>query len=111
MKSLFVVDMQNDFLLNDGKLNLGHDTKELRERVASFVKDFKGHVSFTQDSHNTESCEFKLFPQHCLVETDGWEIVDELIAAVDGRTPINSQGGRSCPDPLIFTLTDAGSPR
>jgi len=89
MKTLFVVDMQKDFLLNDGKLNLGHDTKGLRERIGSFIKEFKGHVALTQDTHDADSCEFAAFPPHCLIETEGWELVDEVISVAQEREPIN----------------------
>lgn len=77
-KALIVVDMQNDFLLNDGKLNLGHDTKKLREEVASFIKSFDGLLYFTFDNHHEDDCEFKTFPKHCIEHTKGHKLVDEI---------------------------------
>lgn len=85
MKTLYVIDVQNDFLLNDGKLNLGHDTKELRERIAAYIKDFKGHVVLTQDTHEMGSCEFNAFPEHCILSSKGWDIVDEVKEAIKPR--------------------------
>jgi len=75
---LIVVDCQKDFLLPDGKLNLGHDTKKLIKDISDFVKGFEGDVIYTLDSHKKDSCEFKLFPEHCVRDTVGMELVEEL---------------------------------
>lgn len=96
MNTLFIVDCQNDFLLNDGKLNLGHDTSDLRCKIASYAKDFKGHVVATMDTHNNESCEFKNFPEHCLIHTEGWELVAEVMTSLENRKQIIPQNN----DPL-----------
>lgn len=88
MKTLFVIDMQKDFLLDSGKLNLGHDTKDLIQRVSHYIRDFKGHVVLTQDSHNADSCEFPAFPEHCIFESEGWDLADDIYASVQGRRPV-----------------------
>jgi len=80
MKTLIVVDCQNDFLLNEGSLNLGHDTKELRDNLANFVKNFDGKIYFTYDNHKEDDCEFANFPKHCVENTQGVMLVDELKA-------------------------------
>jgi len=79
-KVLVVVDMQNDFLLEEGSLNLGHDTKELREKVAELAKGFEGKVYFTYDNHQEDDCEFGTFPKHCVEHTSGHQLVEELKA-------------------------------
>jgi len=88
---LVVVDMQNDFLLNDGALNLGHDTAALRKRVADFVRGFDGQVYLTYDSHGEDAAEFKAFPKHCIKGTKGAEICDEVAEAAKGGQPIPKQ--------------------
>lgn len=77
-KVLVIVDMQNDFLLNEGSLNLGHDTTELREKVAKFAKNFDGKVYFTYDNHQDDDCEFATFPKHCVEHSEGHKLVSEL---------------------------------
>jgi len=82
MKLLIVVDMQNDFLNKDGKLYIGHDTKELQGRVANFVKAFDGDIMLTMDRHSKGDPEFKLFPEHCIEETEGTKIVEPIEDAI-----------------------------
>lgn len=80
---LVVVDMQNDFLLEEGKLFLGHDTSELRKKVADFAYDFNGWVYVTRDVHRKGSCEHGKgpgqFPEHCLMDTWGASLVKEIL--------------------------------
>ena len=85
-KALIIVDMQNDFLLSEGSLNLGHDTKKLRENIADLVKTFEGPLYFTADRHNNDDCEFETFPKHCLDLTQGCKLVSEIIEALKGKT-------------------------
>lgn len=79
MKGLLVVDMQNDFLdLEKGALNLGHDTTELQNRVATFIKNFEGDIVISYDSHRENSCEFELLPPHCIEGTWGHELAGPI---------------------------------
>jgi len=84
-KVLIVVDMQNDFLLDEGSLNLGHDTKDLRERMAEFVDKFEGRLYLTYDNHQEDDCEFETFPKHCIEHTNGHKLVNELKAVIRGK--------------------------
>lgn len=77
-KILVIVDMQNDFLLPEGALYLGHDTSKLRGRVASFAKTFDGKVIATMDLHETDDVEFEQFPKHCINGSHGQELCDEI---------------------------------
>ena len=79
MKVLIVVDMQNDFITG----SLGSKLAEnIVEKVVNKVKAFDGTVIFTRDTHfenylNTR--EGKNLPvKHCIKDTFGWEICDEL---------------------------------
>lgn len=79
MKYLIVVDMQNDFI--DGALG----TKEAVS-IVPFVKEkiegFEGKVIYTRDTHKEsymETQEGKKLPvPHCIIDTEGWDICDEL---------------------------------
>lgn len=82
MKFLIVVDMQRDFI--DGALG----TKEAQmivPKVKAKVEDYiqKGYtVVFTRDTHHSEylfTQEGRKLPvEHCIINTDGWQICDEL---------------------------------
>lgn len=81
-KVLIVIDMQNDFITG----SLGSKDAEaivpcVRAKVKEYV-DNKDAVIFTKDTHYTnysDTLEGKMLPiKHCIVETEGWEICDEL---------------------------------
>lgn len=81
MKVLVVVDMQNDFI--DGALG----TKEavaIVPNVAEKIKNFDGKIVFTRDTHEEnymDTQEGKNLPvPHCIRETEGWKIREELEA-------------------------------
>lgn len=79
MKYLIVVDMQVDFISG----SLGSDeAKGIVLKVVEKVKNFDGRVIFTRDTHSHEylnTQEGKNLPVlHCVKDTDGWQICDEL---------------------------------
>lgn len=86
MEVLVVVDMQNDFI--DGSLG----TKEavsIVPKVADKIKNFKGLVLATRDTHeenylNTQEGT-NLPVQHCIRDTRGWELNDEIASLIDGN--------------------------
>ena len=79
---LIVVDMQNDFV--DGALG----TKEAQAMVPALLHKIEEEVAkgteliFTQDTHMEDYMDTlegeKLPVEHCIYQTEGWEIVDEL---------------------------------
>lgn len=82
MKLLIVVDMQNDFVTG----NLG--TKEavaivpnVKKKIEKYLSN-NGAIYFTKDTHwdgYLDTQEGKKLPvEHCIIGTNGWEIVDEL---------------------------------
>ena len=79
MKYLIVVDMQNDFIT--GSLGSEHAEKIVPD-VVKKVKNFAGKVIFTRDTHFADYMQTqegkKLPVQHCIKDTDGWQICDEL---------------------------------
>ena len=87
-KVLIVVDMQNDFITG----SLGSEDAEaivpcVRAKVKEYV-DNEDVVIFTKDSHFESyldnTLEGKMLPvEHCILETEGWKICDELQEFVD----------------------------
>ena len=79
MKYLIVVDMQNDFITG----SLGSElANKIVPDVVEKVKKFTGKVIFTRDTHFVDYMQTqegnKLPVQHCIKDTDGWQICDEL---------------------------------
>ena len=79
MKFLIVVDMQNDFIAG----SLGSKFAEaIVSNVVEKVKNYDGTVIFTRDTHFADymdTQEGKNLPvQHCIKDTTGWDICDEL---------------------------------
>lgn len=84
MKYLIVVDMQNDFTV--GTLGSPH-AAAIIPNVVEKVKAFSGKVIFTRDTHGTDYLQTqegkKLPVVHCVKDTNGWQICDELIPYVE----------------------------
>lgn len=84
MKFLIVVDMQNDFI--SGALGSDMATNIVPEVVAK-VKSFDGKIIFTRDTHFENYMETqegnKLPVPHCIKDTEGWQICDELAPCVE----------------------------
>ncbi len=79
MNYLIVIDMQVDFI--NGALG-SNQAKAIVSVVADKVKSFNGRVIFTRDTHldnYLQTQEGKNLPiPHCIKNTDGWHICDEL---------------------------------
>ena len=82
MKTLIVVDMQNDFI--DGALG----TKEavsivpnVKKKIAEYIAN-GDKVLYTRDSHDEdymETNEGKHLPvKHCVIGSHGWKVADEV---------------------------------
>lgn len=79
MKVLAVIDMQTDFITG----SLGNEAAQnIVPRVKEKVENYKGRVIFTRDTHNEnylDTSEGENLPVvHCVKDTPGWEICDEL---------------------------------
>ena len=79
MKFLIVVDMQNDFITG----SLGSElAKAIVPNVVEKVKNYSGTIIFTRDTHYSDylsTQEGKNLPvEHCIKDTIGWEICEEL---------------------------------
>lgn len=94
MKFLIVVDMQVDFI--SGSLGSTHATA-IVPNVVDKVNNFEGKVIFTRDTHYDNylhTQEGKKLPVlHCIKDTDGWQICDELrpfVSVVVDKTTFGS---------------------
>ena len=90
-KILVVVDMQKDFV--DGALGTD-EAQGIVDNVVCEIKKFDGKIFSTFDTHYEnymETSEGKKLPVvHCIKDTDGWRLNDEVEAALEGKgfTPV-----------------------
>lgn len=87
MKFLIVVDMQNDFVTGALKNDRAAAVVPfIKEQIAQARKQGT-HIVYTYDTHHEdylETMEGKKLPvPHCVINTTGWDIVDELKPAED----------------------------
>ncbi|MBQ2941308.1 MAG: cysteine hydrolase [Clostridia bacterium] len=98
MKTLIVVDMQNDFIT--GSLG-SEEAKKIVPYVKEKVEKFEGRVIFTMDTHNKNylnTQEGKKLPvEHCMWGTKGWYICDELAPYVRETFDKNTFGSMKLP--------------
>ncbi|MEM2848880.1 MAG: isochorismatase family cysteine hydrolase [Candidatus Bathyarchaeia archaeon] len=78
--SLIIVDMQKDFIYGNGRLYVTGSEKIIAPLKALLNKCRANRLTvvFTQDWHQEDASEFRIWPKHCVAETRGAEIVDEL---------------------------------
>ena len=77
---LIVVDMQNDFI--DGALGTA-EAVAIVPNVLEKIKNFNGKIIFTRDTHQENYMDTqegsKLPVPHCIENSPGWQIRDELL--------------------------------
>lgn len=80
MYALLVVDMQKDFCYPEGALFLGEQVTSTFDPLKKVVKAAKGKmpVIYTLDWHRKDDAEFEVWPPHCVMDTEGAEIIDEV---------------------------------
>ncbi len=78
--AVIVVDMQNDFAHRDGKLFVpsAPDTIPAIKRLIDKARGSGVPVIYTQDWHQREDPEFRIWGEHAVENTWGSEIVEEL---------------------------------
>ncbi len=99
MRYLIVVDMQNDFITGSLGSKLA---EEIVPNVFQKVKNFDGKVIFTRDTHFADYMQTqegkKLPVEHCIKDTDGWQICDELKPCVEAVIDKITFGSVNLPD-------------
>ena len=110
MNFLIVVDMQNYFI--SGSLGSPH-AADIVVNVVDKVKNFNGKVIFTRDIHSADymnTQEGKKLPvTHCIKDTPGWEICDELKPYV--QTAVDKPTFGSSSSPICFLPVEKKYPR
>ena len=85
-KILVIIDMQNDFLT--GSL-ANADAVKIVPDIARLAGEWQGRIIFTRDTHKSEylnTQEGKHLPvEHCIENTDGWQINEEILASALGN--------------------------
>ena len=90
MKTLIVIDMQNDFIT--GALGSA-EAQAIVPNVVEKVKNWDGALTiFTRDTHFDDYMETlegqKLPVPHCLINTEGWSIINELKEVIKPTTVV-----------------------
>lgn len=102
MKYLIVVDMQVDF--TTGSLGSTHAVAII-PNVVKKVKNFPGQVIFTRDTHDTNYLQTqegrKLPVEHCIRNSPGWQICDELQPYVSVVVDKETFGSMDLPKRLV----------
>ena len=78
--AVIVVDMQNDFVRDDGNLPVPA-AKETIKNIQSLLERARQQnvkVVYTQDTQFEGDKEWEIWPAHCKRGTAGWKIVEEL---------------------------------
>ena len=89
-KALVVVDMVNDFVSPDGSLYVSN-TANIIEPIKAKIKGAKDAgipVIFVNDSHEEDDREFKVWPKHCVKNTEGAKVVKDLMIS-EGNTHVD----------------------
>jgi nicotinamidase-related amidase len=78
--AVIIVDMQNDFVKDNGSLPVPAAKETIKNIKHLLVKARKQNVkiAYTQDTHFDGDKEWEIWPMHCKKGTDGWKIIDEL---------------------------------
>ena len=77
---VIVVDMQNDFVMPEGRLVVPDAlaTVPAMRALLGRARAAGVHVAYTQDTHVEGDREWTIWPEHCRQGTWGWQIVDAL---------------------------------
>ncbi len=80
LAALVVVDMQNDFVNQKGKLCVPEARKTIPNilKLVSEARKAKCPIFFTQDWHRPDDPEFSLWPLHAVADTPGAKVVPRL---------------------------------
>lgn len=81
MKALLVIDMLKDFVHKDGALYVGESGDKIIEFIndrISFFREQGDPIIFICDYHEKDDKEFDMFLPHCVADTEGSKIIDEI---------------------------------
>ena len=83
--AVLVIDMQNDFVKPNGKLYVptAQETIPAIRKLLEKARSANVPIIYTQDWHFKNDPEFRIWGEHCVANTWGAEIIDELKPAPD----------------------------
>lgn len=78
--AIVVVDMQNDFVKPQGTLQVEAAAKSIEniQHLLAAARSADIPIAYTQDTHFEGDPEWQIWPQHCQIDTWGWQIIEEL---------------------------------
>ncbi len=101
MRTLVIVDMQNDFIT--GALG-SKAAEEIVPLVVQLAQNFEGRIIFTRDTHGADYLTTqegrKLPVEHCIQGTEGWQICEALQPYVDEVVDKDTFGSVALPKML-----------
>ncbi|SHJ17967.1 cysteine hydrolase family protein [Lutispora thermophila] len=81
MKALLVIDMLKDFIDEMGTLSVGLAGKKIVPFINGTIDKFRKEgfpIVFICDNHEKDDKEFDMFPPHCIAQTEGAEIIEDI---------------------------------
>ncbi len=108
---LVVVDIQKDFV--DGALGTA-EAVDMVPRAAQKIADFDGEIFVTFDTHfenYLQTSEGRKLPvRHCIKGTDGWQLNDQIAAALSKKhyTPVEKRTFGSIKLPQLIAESAGG---
>ena len=81
MKALLVIDMLKDFIEEGGALETGKSGRDIVPFVAAKIEEYRKNgypIIYICDNHEVDDKEFDMFPPHCVKETGGSNIIEDL---------------------------------
>ncbi|AEH51870.1 cysteine hydrolase family protein [Pseudothermotoga thermarum] len=80
MKALILIDIQNDFVKPGGALYFAGAERVIAPALSHLEEHLKAGslIITTQDWHEPDDDEFKLWPPHCVRDTEGAELVEQI---------------------------------
>ncbi len=80
-KGLIIVDMAKDFIEEKGALFCGDECRKIIPFVVETIENMRNEgatIIFLGDCHDKDDKEFTVFPPHCIINTEGAKLIDEL---------------------------------
>ncbi len=88
MKALIVIDLLRDLSIRMGGLDhRGAAGEEIIDFVKDKIDEFRDKdypIIYICDNHEKDDKEFDMFPPHCIANTQGSEIIEQLEAKDGG---------------------------
>ena len=78
--AVIIVDMQNDFIKEGGSLVVpaAEETIPKIQQLLKKARESDVRIIYTQDTQIPDDPEFEIWKEHCLIDTWGWKIIEEL---------------------------------